>query len=51
MNTIETKIRDTLQMWAYDRGHSAGEDEVESIYRGMLDDFMPIFYDLEMANV
>lgn len=39
MRNIPDEFKSVLSMRAYDSGHSAGEDEVISILRGLVSDF------------
>ena len=40
-------LENILSYMAYERGHSAGEEEVEAIKRGMVADFKPVFKRIE----
>lgn len=49
--TIVNKIEGLLKQQAYERGHSAGIEEVEGIERELMADFKEILEDIKKLEV
>lgn len=47
LSSVPEDFRSTLSYMAYERGHSAGEDEVTSILEGLVNDLRPAIMKFE----